>query len=111
MRRIVGPLLAFALALANAPANAQVGATPATPDNRLNAPPSTAIELDEPSAQPATVDDICHALEQSAAEGGAFCLLSGVAGVAPACALAGVFATASAQASSGTAIRGILGLA
>jgi soluble lytic murein transglycosylase-like protein len=68
MRRIAGPLLAFALALANAPANAQAGATPATSDNRLNAPPSTAIELDEPSAQPATVDDICRALEQSAAE-------------------------------------------
>src|SRR6516162_2561929 len=68
MRRIVGPLLAFALALANAPANAQAGATPATPDNKLNAPPPTAIELDEPSAQPPTVDDICRALEQSAAE-------------------------------------------
>jgi hypothetical protein len=68
MRRIVGPLLAFAAALANAPANAQAGATPATPDNRLNAPPSTAIEIDEPSAQSATPDDVCRALEQSAAE-------------------------------------------
>ena len=67
MLRIAGPLLAFALALANAPANAQAGATPATPDNRLNAPPSTAIEIDEPSAQ-LPVDDICRALEQSAAE-------------------------------------------
>ena len=43
---------------------------PATPDNRLNAPPSAAIELDEPSAQPPTVDDICRALEQPAAENG-----------------------------------------
>ena len=68
MRRIVGPLLAFAVALANAPANAQAGATPATPDNRLNAPPSAAIEIDEPSAPLPTVDDICRALEQSAAE-------------------------------------------
>jgi hypothetical protein len=68
MLRIIGPLFGFALALANIPANAQAGATPATPDNRLNVPPSTAIELDEPSAQPATVDDICRALEQSAAE-------------------------------------------
>jgi hypothetical protein len=36
-------------------------------------------------------------------------LLSGVAGVAPACALAGAFAKASAQASSGPAIRSIVG--
>jgi hypothetical protein len=41
-------------------------------------------------------------------EGGAFCLLSGVAGVAPACALAGVFAKASAQASSGTVYGALL---
>jgi Transglycosylase SLT domain/SPOR domain len=54
--------------LANTPANAQAGATPATPDNRQNAPPSTAGELHEPSAQLPTVDDICRALEQSAAE-------------------------------------------
>jgi hypothetical protein len=68
MLRIAGPLLAVALALANTPANAQAGATPATPDNRLNAPASTAIEVDDPSAQPATVDDVCRALERSAAE-------------------------------------------
>ena len=36
-------------------------------------------------------------------------LSSGGAGVAPACALAGVFAKASAQASSGPAMRGIAG--
>ena len=64
MLRIAG-LLGFALALANTPANAQAGATPATPDNRET---STASELHEPSAQPPTVDDICGALEQSAAE-------------------------------------------
>jgi hypothetical protein len=68
MRRIAGPLLGLALTLANASANAQAGATPATPDNRLNATRSTAIELDEPSAQPPTVDNICRSLEQSAAE-------------------------------------------
>jgi Transglycosylase SLT domain len=68
MPRLAGPLLAFALALANAPANAQAGPTPATPDNRENAPPSPASEAHEPSAQPPTVDDICRALEQSAAE-------------------------------------------
>ena len=68
MPPIAGPLIGFVLALAIAPANAQAGATPATPDNRPNAPPSTAIEIDEPSAQQPTVDDICRALEQSAAE-------------------------------------------
>ena len=68
MLHIAGPLLAFALALANAPANAQAGATSATPDDRENAPPAS--EVREPSAQSATVDDICRALEQSAAENG-----------------------------------------
>jgi soluble lytic murein transglycosylase-like protein len=49
--------------LANAPANAQAGATPATSDR-------TAGEANNPTAQPPTVDDICHALERSAAEYG-----------------------------------------
>ena len=62
MLRIAGPLLGFALAAANTSANAQAGAMPATPQ------PSTASELREPSAQSPTVDDICRALEQSAAE-------------------------------------------
>jgi soluble lytic murein transglycosylase-like protein len=53
-----------ALALANAPANAQPGATPATPDN--SAHPTTASR--GTPAQPPTADDICRALEQSAAE-------------------------------------------
>ena len=61
MLRIAGPLLGFALALANTPANAQAGATPATPGARENALPSS-------SDQSPTVDDICHALEQDAAE-------------------------------------------
>jgi Transglycosylase SLT domain len=61
-------MLAFALALANAPTNAQAGATPATPDNRESAPSSTASEFHEQSPQPPTVDDVCRALEQSAAE-------------------------------------------
>src|SRR5271170_4478790 len=68
MPRIAVPLLALSLALANTPANAQAGATPATPDNRQNAPPSTPSELHQPSAQLPTVDDICRELEQSAAE-------------------------------------------
>ena len=66
MPRVAGPLLACALALANAPANAQAGATPATPDNRESAHPAS--ELHEPSAQPPTPDDVCRALEQAAAE-------------------------------------------
>jgi soluble lytic murein transglycosylase-like protein len=63
MLRVAGPLLACALALANAPALAQAGATPATPDNS-----STASEPNGAAAQTPTVDDICRALEQSAAE-------------------------------------------
>ena len=65
MLRIAGPVLAFALALANTPANAQAGATPATPDNRET---STASELHAQLSQPPTADDVCRALEQSAAE-------------------------------------------
>ena len=68
MLRTAGPLLGFALALANAAANAQAGATPATPDNMENAAPSTASELREKSSQAPTADDVCRALEQSAAE-------------------------------------------
>jgi soluble lytic murein transglycosylase-like protein len=64
---MAGPLLGFALALANAPANAQAGATPAAPESGGGA---HASELHEPSAKPATADDICRALEQSAAENG-----------------------------------------
>ena len=44
MLRIAGPLLVCTLALANAPANAQAGATPATADNRESAHPATASE-------------------------------------------------------------------
>jgi Transglycosylase SLT domain len=68
MPRTIGPLLACVLALASAPANAQAGATPATPDNRESAHPATPSELRETSAQPPAPDDICRALEQSAAE-------------------------------------------
>jgi Transglycosylase SLT domain len=65
MPRSAGPLLACALALANAPANAQAGATPTTPDNRESAHAATPGE--ETSARPPAPDDICRALEQSAA--------------------------------------------
>ena len=64
MLRIAGPLLACALVLANAPANAQAGATPAPEDRDA----STAGEARSGSAQVPTADDICRALEQSAAE-------------------------------------------
>jgi len=64
MLRIAAPLLGFALALASAPANAQAGATPAPLDKDV----STASEPSGGSAQGPTADDICRALEQSAAE-------------------------------------------
>ena len=66
MLRITGPLLAFALALANAPANAQAGATLATGDDGESAYPSS--NQHGATAQPQGPDEVCHALEQSAAE-------------------------------------------
>ena len=68
MARMAGPLLACALALANSPANAQAGATPATPENRESAQPSAGSGQNGATAQPATADEVCRALEQSAAE-------------------------------------------
>ena len=68
MARMAGPLLACALALANSPANAQAGATPATPENRKSAQPSAGSGQNGATAQPATADEVCRALEQSAAE-------------------------------------------
>ena len=68
MARIAGPLLACALALANSPANAQAGATPATPENRESAQPSAASGQNDATAQPPTANEVCRALEQSAAE-------------------------------------------
>jgi hypothetical protein len=61
MLRLAGPLIGLVLAFANAPANAQASATPPTAD------PSTASEPRARSTQQPTPDDICHALEQSAA--------------------------------------------
>ena len=65
MSRVAGPLLACALALANTAANAQAGAPPAAREDR---DASTAGEPRGGSAQVPTADDICRALEQSAAE-------------------------------------------
>jgi hypothetical protein len=63
MTRLAGPLLACALALVSVRANAQAGATPPAP---------AAQSADEPAAtsasNPPTADDICHTLEQAAAE-------------------------------------------
>ena len=53
------------LALANMPADAQAGATPAIPAGTQAA---TTGEPHDVPARPPTADDICRALEQSAAE-------------------------------------------
>ena len=55
--RHAGPLLACALALANAPANAQAGATPVAPDSRESAHSSTAGEPNGAAAQTPTIDE------------------------------------------------------
>ena len=68
MSRMAGPLLACALALANSPANAQAGAAPATSENRESAQPFAASGQNGATAQPPTADEVCRALEQSAAE-------------------------------------------
>jgi soluble lytic murein transglycosylase-like protein len=65
MIRLAAVLVACALGLANTPANAQAGAVPPIP---VGAESTVARELDRPTPQPPTADDICHALEQSAAE-------------------------------------------
>jgi Transglycosylase SLT domain len=67
MSRVAGPLLACALALANTTANAQAGASPGAPQYEgaqsvaAGGPPGTPV-------QSPTQDDVCRALEQSAAE-------------------------------------------
>jgi soluble lytic murein transglycosylase-like protein len=65
MSRVLGPIVACALALANTAANGQAGAPPAAREHR---DASTAGEPRGGSAQVPTADDICRALEQSAAE-------------------------------------------
>jgi len=65
---MAAPLLVCALAFASAHANAQAGAVPATPDNREGMQPPTAKLPNGAAAQPPTVDDVCRALEQGAAE-------------------------------------------
>jgi hypothetical protein len=60
MARFVTLLLACALALLSARANAQAGATP----------PAAEKSADQPAQNPPTPDDICRAVEQDAAENG-----------------------------------------
>jgi soluble lytic murein transglycosylase-like protein len=66
MPRTAGPLIACALALANASANAQAGATPATPENVQNI--QRPSESHEETRQSPTAEDVRRALEQAAAE-------------------------------------------
>jgi hypothetical protein len=68
MPRWTGPLLACALALGNAHANAQTGATPPTPDHKESGQPAARSGQQALSAQPPTADDVCRTLEQAAAE-------------------------------------------
>src|SRR5262249_15920006 len=68
MSRIAGPLLAFAIALANAPANAQAGTTSSAPQNTEGTQRSAEGERRDASAQLPTADDLCRAVEQSAAD-------------------------------------------
>jgi soluble lytic murein transglycosylase-like protein len=67
MSRVVGRLLACSLALANATANAQAGAPPAA-QHKDTAQSSAASGAPDATAQSPTQDDVCRALEQSAAE-------------------------------------------
>ena len=68
MTRLAAPLVACALALGSAHANAQAGATPPTPQHIEGAQPAAPGGQQTSSAQPPTADDICRALEQAAAE-------------------------------------------
>jgi Transglycosylase SLT domain len=67
MPRVVAPLLACALALANTAANAQAGASPAV-QRKEAAQPSAASG--PAAATPPTQEDVCRALERSASENG-----------------------------------------
>jgi soluble lytic murein transglycosylase-like protein len=68
MSRIAGPLFAFALVLANAPANAQAGTAFSTTQNTEGTQRPADSERHGASAQLPTPDNVCRALEQSAAD-------------------------------------------
>ena len=67
MSRVAGPLLACALALANTAADAQADTSPAAPQSE-GTQSSAASGPPGAPAQPPTQDDVCRALERSAAE-------------------------------------------
>ena len=66
MTRLAGPLLACALALLNAHARAQAGATPPTAAHQETPAVSGGPQVS--SVQSPTADDVCRTLEQAAAE-------------------------------------------
>ena len=68
MTRLAAMLLAWALALGCAQANAQAGATPPTPEHSEGAQSAEPDASLTSLAHPPTADDICRALEQAAAE-------------------------------------------
>jgi soluble lytic murein transglycosylase-like protein len=68
MTRSAGPLVACALALLSAQANAQAGATPPAAADREADQAAVPVEPQPPAANPPTADDVCRTLEQSAAE-------------------------------------------
>jgi Transglycosylase SLT domain len=70
MTRSAGPLLACALALLSAQANAQAGASPPAAAHHEADQLAVPIEPQPPAANPPTADDICRTLEQAAAENG-----------------------------------------
>ena len=61
-------VLACALALLNAYANAQAGATPPAAAHQETAQPAAPSGPQTPTAEPPTADDVCRTLEQAAAE-------------------------------------------
>jgi hypothetical protein len=67
MTRLVGPLVACALVWGNTLAYAQAGATPPVAEHQESAQP-TAPSGQQVSSAPPTADDVCHTLEQAAAE-------------------------------------------
>jgi len=68
MARLAGPLLACALALGNAQANAQADATPPIGEHKESTQPAAPSGQQTSSAQLPTADDVCSTLEQAAAE-------------------------------------------
>ncbi len=70
MTRSAGLLLACALALVSAQANAQAGATPAAAAHHEADQPAAPIEPPPQAANPPTADDVCRTPEQAAAANG-----------------------------------------